>query len=131
MTAPADDLTSFTATADALVLASVSSPAELELLSDWLARQRREHPDARVEVLQLPAEDPPPAVLAQLVEKLEADDDRSMALSSLIEGEATHAILGAQREDWDGTKIGATGDIWLSRLVGVGFSTPRTGLAGM
>jgi glycerol-3-phosphate O-acyltransferase len=78
VTAPADDLTSFTATADALVLASVSSPAELELLSDWLARQRREHPDARVEVLQLPAEDPPPAVLAQLVEKLEADDDRSV-----------------------------------------------------
>lgn len=78
MTTPADDLASFTATDDALVLAAVSSPAELELLSDWLRRQRREHPDSNVEVLQLPAEDPPPGVLAQLVELLEADDDRSV-----------------------------------------------------
>jgi glycerol-3-phosphate O-acyltransferase len=78
VTAPADDLASFTTADDALVLASVSSPAELELLNDWLQRQRREHPDSNVEVLQLPAEEPPPGVLAQLVEKLESDDDRSV-----------------------------------------------------
>ena len=48
-------------TGDALVLASVSSPAELDLLNDWVSRQRRDHPDADIEVLQLPGEDEPPA----------------------------------------------------------------------
>jgi glycerol-3-phosphate O-acyltransferase len=76
---PGDDLASFSPTEDTLVLASVSSPAELELLNDWLERQRRQHPDARVEVLQLPGDDdPPPTALAQLVELLEAEDDRSV-----------------------------------------------------
>ncbi len=37
--------------------------------------------------------------LHKLVKK---DDDRAMALSSLIEGEATLAMLGASMEDWDG-----------------------------
>ena len=74
----ADHLASFSTTEDALVLASVSSPAERELLNDWLERQRREHPDSNVEVLELPDEDPPPAVLARLVEELEADEDRSV-----------------------------------------------------
>ena len=74
----ADHLASFSTTEDALVLASVSSPAERELLNDWLERQRREHPDSNVEVLELPYEDPPPAVLARLVEELESDEDRSV-----------------------------------------------------
>ena len=75
----ADHFAPFTATDDALVLASVSSPAEEELLNDWLERQRREHPDSKVEVLRLPADDdPPPGVLARLVEELEADEDRSV-----------------------------------------------------
>jgi glycerol-3-phosphate O-acyltransferase len=76
---PADQFAPFTATDDALVLASVSSPAEREMLDDWLARQRRDHPDTHVEVLQLPGDDDPPAaVLARLVELLEADEDRSV-----------------------------------------------------
>lgn len=33
------------------------------------------------------------------------DDDRSLAVSALIEGEATLTMLGAQMEDWDGSKI--------------------------
>jgi glycerol-3-phosphate O-acyltransferase len=75
----ADYFAAFTATDDALVLASVSSPAEQELLNDWLERQRREHPDTKVEVLRLPVDDDPPgAALAQLVECLEADQDRSV-----------------------------------------------------
>ena len=75
----ADDLEGFTPTADALVLASVDSAAEAHLLDDWLAHQRREHPDARIEVLQLPSDDdPPPPVLARLVELLEVDEDRSV-----------------------------------------------------
>ncbi|MCV7224159.1 glycerol-3-phosphate 1-O-acyltransferase [Mycolicibacterium elephantis] len=79
MKAPVDQYTPFTPTDDALVLASVSSPAEQELLNDWLAQQRRQHPDTNVEVLRLPhSDDPPPGVLAQLVEKLQADEDRSV-----------------------------------------------------
>ena len=78
MKVPADQFAPFTTTDDALVLASVSSPAEQELLNDWLDRQRREHPDSKVDVLRLPADDPPPAVLAQLVAELDADEDRSV-----------------------------------------------------
>ncbi|HUO37729.1 MAG TPA: glycerol-3-phosphate acyltransferase, partial [Mycobacterium sp.] len=76
MSARADDFASFTPTDDALVLASVSSRAELELLDDWLQQQRREHPDTEVQVLRLPGDDPPPEVVAQLVGQLEADEDR-------------------------------------------------------
>ncbi|ULE31843.1 glycerol-3-phosphate 1-O-acyltransferase [Mycobacterium sp. IDR2000157661] len=68
----------FTPTGDALVLASVSSPAEQEMIDDWLDRQRRDNPGSKVDVLRLPHDDPPPAVLAQLVAELEADDDRSV-----------------------------------------------------
>lgn len=78
MSAWADDLTGFTATDDALVLASVSSPAERELLNNWLQQQRREHPETTVEALELPGEDPPAGVVAQLVDELGADEDRSV-----------------------------------------------------
>jgi glycerol-3-phosphate O-acyltransferase len=71
-----DHLADFSTTDDALVLASVSSKAELELLNDWLHAQRRAHPDTKVEVLQLPAGDPPAAVVAQLVEELGTGEDR-------------------------------------------------------
>ncbi len=36
---------------------------------------------------------------------IEGNDDRSTALSALIEGEATLAMIGSQMEDWDGSKI--------------------------
>ncbi|HEX3546873.1 MAG TPA: glycerol-3-phosphate 1-O-acyltransferase [Mycobacterium sp.] len=79
MKVPADHLAAFTTDDDALVLASVSSPAEREMLKDWLNRQRREHPDTDVEVLELPVDDdPPPGVLARLVGLLEASEDRSV-----------------------------------------------------
>ncbi|OBK70267.1 glycerol-3-phosphate 1-O-acyltransferase [Mycobacterium sp. 1274761.0] len=71
-------MASFTPDGDALVLASVSSPAEREMLSDWLQEQRREHPESKVSVLEIPAGDPPPSVLAQLVQELEADEDRTV-----------------------------------------------------
>ena len=45
--------------------------------------------------------------LDKMQKAAEADDDRSLALSSLIEGEATLAMIGAQMDDWDGSKIGA------------------------
>lgn len=75
-----EDFTSFSPTGDTLVLAAVASPAEQELLDDWLRQQRRDRPEARVEVLLLPAhaEDPPATVMARLVELLSADPDRSV-----------------------------------------------------
>lgn len=63
---------------DALVLASVASPAELDLLTDWLRAQRAAHPEARIEVIELPADEPPPGVIASLVEELESGDDRAV-----------------------------------------------------
>ena len=79
MTATAsDDLLSLTSADDALILASVGSPAELELLNDWVQQQRRRHPGTRVEVLPLPSDDPPPGAISQLVAELEASEDRSV-----------------------------------------------------
>lgn len=79
MTLPHDDYAGFTTTDDALVLAAASAPAEVELLDEWLAAQRRENPDVHVEVLQLPVDgEPSPGVLAKLVEELAADEDRTV-----------------------------------------------------
>ncbi|MBJ7387281.1 MAG: 1-acyl-sn-glycerol-3-phosphate acyltransferase, partial [Mycolicibacterium sp.] len=79
-----DEYATFSPTGDALVLASVGSPAERRLLDDWLDEQRDKHPDARIEVLELPDGDPPGAVLARLVELLEADEDRSVVPSRVF-----------------------------------------------
>ncbi len=79
MKAPVDSVDSFTTSDDALVLAAVSSEAECELLDDWLADQRRTHPDSKVEVLHLDEhDDPSPDVLARLSAELESDVDRSV-----------------------------------------------------
>jgi glycerol-3-phosphate O-acyltransferase len=77
MSRPAGNPATFT-TADELVLASVSSSAERELLNNWLARQRREHPEKKFNVLQLSGEDPPPGIVAELADQLCADEDRSV-----------------------------------------------------
>jgi hypothetical protein len=39
---------------------------------------------------------------------VKGDDDRDLALSALIEGEATLTMFGAQMGDWDGSKIAQT-----------------------
>ena len=78
MTVSANDIAPFTATDDTLVLASVSSPAEVELLDDWLRRQYRDNPATHVTVLHLPAGNPPPEAVSQLVRELEEQHDRSV-----------------------------------------------------
>ena len=78
MTKSAADTGSFTTTDDTLVLASSSSPVESELLAEWLDQQRSRYPETKLEVLPLPARNSPPAAMAQLVEQLESDEDRSI-----------------------------------------------------
>ena len=78
MTATGEYPMHFAATHDALILASPSSPLELELLNHWLRRHRSENPDVDVQVLQLPTNNPSPQVLAQLVDLLDEDDNRSV-----------------------------------------------------
>ena len=54
----ADHLADFSTTDDALVLASVSSKAEFDLLNDWLQAQRRAHPETTVEVFAVATQRP-------------------------------------------------------------------------
>jgi glycerol-3-phosphate O-acyltransferase len=74
----AADTGTFTTTDNALVLASVSSSVESDLVAGWLEKQRERHPATKIDVLRLPPRDAPPAALAKLVEQLELDDDRSI-----------------------------------------------------
>jgi glycerol-3-phosphate O-acyltransferase len=78
VTTPAADEVSFSTGDDTLVLASASSPMESELLATWLDQQRARHPETKLEVLALPERDASPGALAQLVEQLELDEDRSI-----------------------------------------------------
>ncbi len=78
MTTPAIDASTATATADALVLAFVSSLVEAELLKGWLDQRRAAHPESKIEVLRLSPRNPTPATLVQLVERLSTDDQRSI-----------------------------------------------------
>jgi glycerol-3-phosphate O-acyltransferase len=75
---PDADVDSFSTTDDTLVLAASSSEIESELLATWLDQQRARHPETKLEVLQLPEREPSPGALAQLVEQLELDEDRSI-----------------------------------------------------
>lgn len=76
----ADDIPLVEISDDSLILASVSSPAERDMLDDWIHQQRARHPELKVAVLQLPGEgeEPPAGVIAQLVNELEIGDDRSV-----------------------------------------------------
>ncbi len=73
-----DDVVAASTSDDVLVLASVSSAAEAGLLNDWLREQRSAHPGSKIDVLELPGDEPPPAVVARLVAELEAGEDRSV-----------------------------------------------------
>ena len=80
MTQPATDTGAVLAAQDSLVLASMNTSVEMELVMDWLGKQRARHPDARFDVLKLPSRDAAPTALTALVEQLdsgpESGDDR-------------------------------------------------------
>ena len=57
--------------------------------------------------------------LYKLQKSIKGDDDRQLALSSLIEGEATLTMMGAQMEDWRGSKIIKTPAADLDRSFGM------------
>jgi glycerol-3-phosphate O-acyltransferase len=78
VTRQAADSSSFTTSDDTLVLASASSPVESELLAAWLDQERSRNPETKLEVLPLPAQSSAPGEMAQLVEQLELDEDRSI-----------------------------------------------------
>ena len=56
----------------------MNSSVELELVMEWLDKQRARNPEARFDVLKLPTRNAPPTALTALVEQLESDDDRSV-----------------------------------------------------
>ncbi|WP_435015298.1 hypothetical protein TA3x_002837 [Tundrisphaera sp. TA3] len=61
-----------------------------------------------------------------------SDDDRSLALSALIEGEATLAMIGAQMNDWDGTLVTAIPAADLDRVFSLLMPLlPMAGGAGL
>ena len=66
--------------------------------------------------------------LDRLQKRIKGDDDRQLALSALIEGEATLTMMGAQTNDWDGTKISKIPAADLDRTFS--FLMPLMGLAG-
>ena len=63
---------------DSLVLASMDSPVEIELIMAWAEEQRANNPAAKFDVLKLPQGEAPPTALTELVEQLGSGDDRTI-----------------------------------------------------
>lgn len=78
MTEPAADTSAILAGTDSLVLASMASPIEMELVTTWLDQRRAAHPDASFDLVTLPALDAPPEAMTSLAEQLESGEDRSI-----------------------------------------------------
>ncbi|OBG26934.1 glycerol-3-phosphate 1-O-acyltransferase [Mycobacterium sp. E3198] len=80
MIQPAADISALLAAHDSLILASMTSPVERELVTAWVGQQRAASPDATFEVLALPEPEAAPSALSALAERLESEsnDDRSV-----------------------------------------------------
>jgi glycerol-3-phosphate O-acyltransferase len=72
VTKPVADTSVVLTAEDTLVLASMESPCEMELVMDWLGQQRARNPETKFDVLKLPPPNAPPAALTALVEQLES-----------------------------------------------------------
>ena len=66
--------------------------------------------------------------LHALTKSISHDDDREMALSSLIEGEATLAMMAAQGKDWDGKSTAELPSDSLAQTIGM--MAPMLRIAG-
>ena len=75
MTEPAAHTSAVLTGHDSLVLASMTSPVEMELITAWVHQQRAGRPEAKFDVLKLP---PPDADPTALVDELESGEDRSI-----------------------------------------------------
>ncbi len=78
MTQPAANTSAVLTAQDSLVLASMATPVEVELVTAWMDQQRAGNPAAKFDVLKLPPPHAPPAALTALVEQLESGEDRSI-----------------------------------------------------
>ncbi|MGO8850709.1 glycerol-3-phosphate 1-O-acyltransferase [Mycobacterium sp.] len=78
MTRTAADTSAVLTAQESLVLASMASPVERELVTAWLERQRAANLGAKFDVLELPQPDAPPAALTALAAQLESGEDRSI-----------------------------------------------------
>jgi glycerol-3-phosphate O-acyltransferase len=75
VTQPAADTSAVLTAQDSLVLASMDSSVETELVMDWVGRQRARNPETKFDVLKLPSGSAPPTALTALVEQLESDPE--------------------------------------------------------
>ena len=82
MTQPAADTSAVLAAQDSLILASMDTSVEMELVMGWLGKQRARNPEIKFDVLKLPSRNAPPTALNALAEQLESGfesgDDRSI-----------------------------------------------------
>jgi glycerol-3-phosphate O-acyltransferase len=78
VTEPAADTSAVLTAQDSLVLASMASPVEMELVMAWVGQQRAANPEAKFDVLRLPQRNAPPAALTPLAEELKSGEDRSI-----------------------------------------------------
>lgn len=74
----ADHRADFSSTDDVLVLASVSSKAETDLLNTWLQDQRHAHPDTAVAVVTFRGDTFAAQTTTALAEQLNISDDRTV-----------------------------------------------------
>ncbi|SPM31623.1 Glycerol-3-phosphate O-acyltransferase, partial [Mycobacterium terramassiliense] len=80
VTKPAADVSAILAAQDSLILASMTSPVERELVMAWVGQQRAGNPEVTFEVSALPEPGAAPTALSELAERLESEsnDDRSV-----------------------------------------------------
>jgi glycerol-3-phosphate O-acyltransferase len=78
VTGSAADTSAVLTAQDSLILASMTSPVETELVMAWVGQQRAANPEAKFEVVALPRRDAPPTALTALAEELESGEDRSV-----------------------------------------------------
>lgn len=78
MIEPAANTSAVLTAQDSLVLASMNSGVETQLVMEWLSQQRDRNPDVKFDVLKLPTGDASPAALNLLVDQLESGQDRSI-----------------------------------------------------